>query len=116
MYVSGTGLAMDFARSTGENATGPEIIARARAGDAAAKAALARMQVRLARVVGNLTNIVDPDIVVMGGGMAALPELVEELPQHVSRYSFSGTAQVRIVRAAFGDASGVRGAALLWAQ
>ncbi len=114
MYVSGTGLAKDYARSTGETVDGPTIIGRARAGEAAAQAALARMQTRFARVVGNLVNIIDPDIVVMGGGMANLPELVEELPGLVAHYSFSGAAKVKIARAAFGDASGVRGAALLW--
>jgi len=114
MYVSGTGFVNDYARATGEKHTGPEIIARARSGEPAANAALKRLQDRFARVVANLVNVLDPDIVVMGGGMASLPELVEELPEKVTRYSFSGAANVRIVRAAFGDASGVRGAALLW--
>lgn len=114
MYVSGTGLRQDYHRVNGVKLEGPEIIARARAGEAAAVAAVARLQDRFARVVGNLANIIDPDIVVMGGGLASLPELVEELPAKVARYSFSGTAEVKITRAAFGDTSGVRGAALLW--
>lgn len=114
MYVSGTGFVNDYARATGEKLSGPEVIARARSGEPAANAVLKRLQDRFARVVANLVNVLDPDIVVMGGGMASLPELVEELPAIVSRYSFSGAAKVKIARAAFGDASGVRGAALLW--
>lgn len=114
MYVSGTGLAKDYTRATGQTLAGPDIVARARAGEEEARAALARLKSRFARVVGNLVNIIDPDIIVMGGGMARLPELVEELPDEVAQYSFSGTADVKIARAAFGDQSGVRGAALLW--
>ncbi len=114
MYVSGTGFVNDYARSTGEKLSGTKIIARARAGEVAATATLKRLQDRFARVVANLVNVLDPDIIVMGGGMASLPELVEELPPKVARYSFSGAAKVRIARATFGDASGVRGAALLW--
>jgi len=115
MYVSGTGLVKDYARSTGHLLKGPEIVARARAGEAEAGAAIARMQDRFARICANLVNVIDPDVIVMGGGMSALPELVEQLPPLIRRYSFSGTAEVVVKRAAFGEASGMRGAALLWA-
>lgn len=113
MYVSGTGLRQDYAKVNGTVLDGPAIVARARAGEAAAKAALSRMQVRLARTCANIVNCIDPDIFVMGGGMASLPEFVEELPDAVARYSFSGAARPRVARAAFED-SGVRGAARLW--
>ncbi len=107
--VSGTGLARDY----GGGITGKEIVTRARAGEAEAKAALLRLQDRFARVCANIVNVVDPDIFVIGGGLNELPELVEELPPLVARYSFSGTAQVKVARALHGEKSGVRGAARL---
>lgn len=113
MYVSGTGLRQDWARVHGEALEGPEIVARAHAGDGAAQAAIARLQDRFARVIGNIVNCLDPDIFVIGGGLSELPELVEELPKVAARYSFSGKAEPRIARARHADA-GVRGAALLW--
>ena len=115
MYVSGTGFVNDYARSTGLTLKGPEIVTRARSGEAEAKAAIVRLQDRFARICANLVNIIGPDVIVMGGGMSSLPELVEDLPPLLGRYSFSGTAQTRVVRAACGEASGMRGAALLWA-
>jgi fructokinase len=112
--VSGTGLARDYARATGRDIKGKDIVARARAGEAEAKAALARLQDRFARVCANIVNVIDPDIFVIGGGLNQMPELVEELPPLVARYSFSGSAQVKVARAQHGEKSGVRGAARLW--
>ena len=114
MYVSGTGLIADYLRSAGNTLTGKQIIEKARAGEAAAAAALARLQDRFARVCANILNILDPDVYVMGGGMSSLPELVEQLPPLIQRYSFSGTGQAHVVRAKHGGNSGVRGAARLW--
>ena len=114
MYVSGTGLIGDYQRSTGLDLTGPAIIARARGGELAAQASLKRLQDRFARICANLLNIIDPDVFVMGGGLSNLPELVEELPPLISRYTFSGQAKARVVRARHGGNSGVRGAARLW--
>ena len=114
MYVSGTGLIADYKRATGDDLTGPAIIEKARAGNAEAVAALKRLQVRLARVCANLLNIIDPDVFVMGGGLSALPELVEELPALIKPYTFSQTATPKVSRAKHGGNSGVRGAARLW--
>ncbi len=114
MYVSGTGLVLDYKRVTGFELTGQEIIARARLGAVAAAAALMRMQDRFARICANILNVIDPDIFVMGGGLSTLPELVEELPPHIARYTFSGKAIPRVERAKHGGNSGVRGAARLW--
>lgn len=113
MYVSGTGLRQDWQRLHGETLEAPDIVSRARQGDAHGLAAISRLQVRFARVIAQIINAVDPDIFIMGGGMAQLPELVEQMPEHVAPYSFSGTAKPLIARATFAD-SGVRGAALLW--
>jgi fructokinase len=114
MYVSGTGLEGDFKRVTGEALRGPDIIARARAGDAQGIAAIKRLQNRFARICAQMLNVVDPDIFVMGGGLSALPELVEDLPPLVAPYTFSGKAIPRVARAKHGGNSGVRGAARLW--
>ena len=114
MYVSGTGLVMDYARTTGFELSGPEIISRAKLGAVAASGALKRLQDRFARVCANLLNVIDPDIFVMGGGLSTLPELVEELPPLIARYTFSGKATPRVARAKHGGNSGVRGAARLW--
>jgi len=113
-YVSGTGLARDYNAQTGRDLKGAEIVARARAGEAPAKAALERLADRFARLTASLVNTLDPDIFVVGGGLSALPELVEELGARARLYSFSGSAQVKVARAAHGERSGVRGAARLW--
>jgi fructokinase len=113
-YVSGTGLQRDHLKITGEDLSGKEIVAQARAGSAAAKASLARLQDRFARIAANIGRVVDPDVFVIGGGLSELPELVEELPPLVTKYSFSGAAEARVVRAKHGETSGVRGAARLW--
>lgn len=113
-YVSGTGLQRDHSLVTGENITSKEIVTRARRGDAKARASLQRLQDRFARVAANIACVVDPDVFVIGGGLNELPELVEQLPPLISRYSFSGTAVAKVVRASHGEKSGVRGAARLW--
>ncbi len=114
MYVSGTGLVLDYARTTGFELSGPEIISRAKLGAVAASAVLKRLQTRFARICANILNVVDPDIFVMGGGLSALPELVEDLAPLIAGYTFSGEAKPRVVRAKYGGNSGVRGAARLW--
>ena len=113
-YVSGTGLQRDHRSVTGEDISAKEIVARARRGDAKAQASLHRLQERFARVAANIACVVDPDVFVIGGGLNELPELVEQLPPLISRYSFSGTAVAQVVRAKHGEKSGVRGAARLW--
>lgn len=115
-YVSGTGLARDYARVTGEDMKGPDIVARARQGDLGAKAAIDRLADRLARLTAAIVNVIDPDIFVIGGGLSGLPELVEELGPRAGRYTFSGAAIVKVARAKHGEKSGVRGAARLWSS
>lgn len=113
-YVSGTGLARDYAKATGEDLKGPDIVAKARAGETAAGAAIDRLADRLARLTAAIVNVIDPDIFVIGGGLSGLPELVEELGPRAGRYTFSGAAGVKVARARHGEKSGVRGAARLW--
>lgn len=113
-FVSGTGLARDFREATGQPLAGPEIVARAAAGDAAAQAAMERYESRLARALSALVNILDPDIIVLGGGLSNVARLYDTLPQRVARLAFSDGIETPIVAPQHGDSSGVRGAAWLW--
>jgi fructokinase len=113
-YVSGTGLQRDYQKMTGLPVTGREIVARAADGEFEAKTALERLADRFARVAANIVNVIDPDIFVIGGGLNRLPELIELQPPLIAKYSFSGAARVKVVRAVHGETSGVRGAARLW--
>ncbi len=90
------------------------IPARAAAGDERAKAALARHTDRLARGLAVIVNILDPDIIVLGGGLSNMAHLYEAVPAAMKRYVFSDFVDTPIVRAKHGDSSGVRGAAWLW--
>ncbi len=113
-WVSGSGLQRDYARVAGETLDGETIVRNARAGEGQARAALERYVHRLARGLAVICNIVDPDTIVLGGGMSNVSELYERLPDAIRRYVFSDTWSARIVPAKWGDSSGVRGAARLW--
>ena len=111
-FLSGPGLASDCdgpgARDAGS------IPARAAAGEAKAAAALARHTDRLARALGMIANILDPDVVVLGGGLSNMRHLYGELPPIMARHVFGDVARTPIVQARHGDSSGVFGAARLW--
>lgn len=120
-WVSGTGFAEDYARAalgrTGRSPNGlngRQIVALARQGDGAAMAALDRYANRLARSLAHAINILDPDVVVLGGGMSNVDELYDLVPPQLSSYVFGREAGTPIVRSRHGDSSGVRGAAWLW--
>ncbi len=114
MWVSGTGLQRDFEASTGLSRTGEEIITLRGEGDVHAVAAFDRLMDRLGRAVAVLCNIVDPDAIVLGGGLSNVPEVHQRLPDLVARRVFSDRWSAKIKPARWGDASGVRGAARLW--
>ena len=114
MWVSGTGLAADHRGSTGEDLNGEAIVARAAAGNEAARATLARHASRLARGIAHVVNIFDPEVIVLGGGLSRLAHLYDELPGLVARHAFAAEPVVTIRPPRWGDASGVRGAAWLW--
>jgi fructokinase len=114
LYISGTGFAADYRRATGRTLAGANIAAAARAGDAQAAAALARYLDRLGRGLAVICNVIDPDVIVLGGGMSNVPELYARLPEEIGRWIFSDVCLTRIVPAKYGDSSGVRGAAMLW--
>lgn len=113
-WISGPALTADHQRRSGEALTGEQIHERARAGDPAAEASLDRFQDRLARGLATIINIVDPDVIVLGGGLSNMPDLAAEVRQRLPGYVFSDQVTTRIVRNAHGDSSGVRGAAWLW--
>lgn len=113
-WVSGTGFVEDHRRVTGAALPAPEIVARAAAGDADAAASYQRYLSRLARGLAHVVNLIDPDVIVAGGGMSNIPSLYKDLPPAMRPYVFSDACATPIVPAAHGDSSGVRGAAWLW--
>ena len=114
-WVSGSGLQRDHLERTGQALDAPGIVAAGRAGEAAAVESLDRYIDRLGRAIAMTANLVDPDVFVLGGGMSNVTELYERLPPVVERHAFSDRWEGRIAPAVWGDASGVRGAARLWA-
>jgi fructokinase len=113
-WISGTGLEADYERATKTKLRGKEIIARSEAGEAAALASLARYEDRLTRSLAQMINILDPDVIVLGGGVSQVPRLYQNVPQRLKEYVFGREADTPVVVAKHGDASGVRGAAWLW--
>jgi fructokinase len=114
-FLSGPAVARDHRQTTGENLTAVEITARASSGDAAAEATLARYEERMARALASVINILDPDVIVLGGGMSNIERLYANVPRLWGRYAFSDRVDTRLVPPRHGDSSGVRGAAWLWA-
>jgi fructokinase len=115
-WLSGPALAAEFARATGGRMTGPQIAALAADGDLDANVVLARYEERLAKALAHLVNILDPDIIVLGGGLSNLDRLYKNVAPLLARFAFSDTVETTIVRNRWGDSSGVRGAAWLWPE
>ena len=113
-WVSGTALADDYARATNERLTGEAIVAHAANGNTAAQGTLDRHASRLARGLALITNILDPEVIVLGGGLSQLPYLYRVLPDLIVRHLFADHAAPDVRPPKWGDASGVRGAARLW--
>ncbi len=113
-WISGTGLEADYERATKIKLPGKEIVARSEAGEAAALACLERYEDRLTRSLAQMINILDPDIIVLGGGVSQVPRLYRNVPARLKEYVFGREADTPVVVAKHGDASGVRGAAWLW--
>jgi fructokinase len=113
-FLSGPGLARDYIVLGGDDLSAAEVAERAEKGDARAVACLDRYARRLARAIASVINVVDPDVVVLGGGLAKMTDLYNRVPQLWGPHIFSDHVSTRLVRAKHGDASGVRGAAWLW--
>jgi fructokinase len=114
LYISGTGFEADHARHAETSITAPAIIAALRAGDAAAAGTFDRYLDRLARGLAAVCDLLDPDVIVLGGGMSNVDELYAALPAALAAQVFSDVFETPIRRAVHGDSSGVRGAAWLW--
>jgi predicted NBD/HSP70 family sugar kinase len=113
-FLSGPGLARDYAREAGRERAGPDIAALAAAGDAPAEVALGRYEERLARALAHVINLLDPDAVVLGGGLSNLERLYRTVPERWGRWVFSDRVDTLLLPPRYGDSSGVRGAAWLW--
>ena len=113
-YISGAGFERDHAAATGRALKAEAVVQAARQGDAAAATSLDRYVHRLGRALAAVTNILDPDAVVLGGGMSNVEELYQRAPAAIAPYVFSDVFQTPVLKAAHGDSSGVRGAAWLW--
>ncbi len=113
-FVSGPGLRAAHRAATGCDLDAAAIADRASAGDAAAAASLARYEDRLARALASVLNVLDPDVVVLGGGLSNIDRLYANVPALWRAYAFSDTVTTPLRRARHGDSSGVRGAAWLW--
>ncbi len=113
-WVSGPALSADHARAGNDEADAETIAGRAAEGDEAARATLMRHVDRLARALASIVNVVDPDVVVLGGGLSQLPHLYRDLPQLMAPFIFSQSPAIDIRPPKHGPESGVRGAAWLW--
>ena len=113
-FLSGPGLARDHHRRTGARLDAAAIAAAAARGEREASATLDRYERRMARALASVVNVMDPDVIVIGGGLSNIRRLYESVPRLWGEYVFSDAVDTGVVPAAHGDASGVRGAAWLW--
>ncbi len=113
-FVSGTGLCADYQRRTGNLLKGKEIAELASQGDETAMLALEAYERRLAKSIASVINIIDPDVVVLAGGVCNIEQLYDTVPKLLEEYTFGGECYTPIKAAVHGDSSGVRGAAWLW--
>jgi fructokinase len=113
-FLSGPALAREYAEGGGATVTAQEVASRALAGEPHALEVLARYEDRMARALASVMNLLDPDVIVLGGGLSNIDRLYERVPQLWMPHVFSDHVATRLVRARHGDSSGVRGAAWLW--
>jgi fructokinase len=112
-FLSGPGLARDYAQGHSASLSAEEIVARS-ASEEAAGQALLRYENRLARALASIINVLDPEVIVLGGGLSNIEQLYANIPKLWGKWVFSDVVRTRLVRNAHGDSSGVRGAAWLW--
>ncbi|AUN96261.1 ROK family protein [Pseudazoarcus pumilus] len=113
-WLSGPGVVADHAHHTGLELDVREIVRAAEAGEQCAEATLERFERRLARALASVINVLDPDVIVLGGGLSSIARLYRNVPRLWREHIFSDVVETRLAAAAHGDASGVRGAAWLW--
>lgn len=113
-WISGTGFCKSYEKNSGQLLKGNEIVALAEEGDTLARRALTRYENRLARALSTLVNSIDPDVIVLGGGMSNVDRLYKNVPELIPQWVFGREFSTPIRKAEHGDSSGVRGAAFLW--
>ena len=118
-FLSGPGMTADHERRTGRREQPRDIVAAVNRGDRAAIATMERYEHRMARALAGVINVLDPDVIVLGGGMSNIDRLYDNVPRLWSQWVFAATGstpdvRTRLLQAKYGDASGVRGAAFLW--
>lgn len=113
-FVSGPAVTADHAAMAGETLTAHSVVQRAAQGDAACAATIARLIDRLGRGLAGVVNLLDPDVIVLGGGLSNADTLYQRLPGAIARWAFTDRLDTPVRRATHGDSSGVRGAAWLW--
>lgn len=115
-FLSGTGFQNDYERQTGRPMKAKDIVDAAMKGDTDANAALERYEDRLARGLATIINLLDPDVIVLAGGMSNVQRLYTSVPALWERYAFTDRVDTKLRAPVHGDSSGVRGAAWLWPQ
>ena len=115
-WLSGPAFTRSYQLATGETLSGAEITQRAAADEPAAQAILDQYHHLLAFALSVVINILDPEVIVLGGGMSNVQSIYTEVPKYLERYVFSDQFSNRLVQAKHGDSSGVRGAAWLWGE
>jgi len=115
-FLSGPGLARDHAAATRSMVEPEKIVELAEQGDDQADATLARYEMRLARALAGVINLIDPHAIVLGGGLSGLPRLYDAVPRLWDPFVFSDRVDTRLLPPVHGDSSGVRGAAWLWSD
>ena len=115
-FLSGAGLHLDYRRETGLEISGPELSKRLEQQEQAAERVMARYENRLARSLATVINLLDPEVIVLGGGLSNLVRLYERIPRIWAEYIFSDVVRTRLLPPRHGDSSGVRGAAWLWPE
>lgn len=113
-WLSGPGLERDYALYSGKSVSADEIVTLAQGGDSIAEAALVRYENRMARSLASVINLLDPDVIVLGGGISNIQRLYHNVPAIWGDYVFSDSVTTRLLPPKHGDSSGVRGAAWLW--
>jgi fructokinase len=115
-FVSGTGFAIDYQRLSGVARKGAEIVKLLEQQDPVAALAMSRYEIRLAKSLAQVVNLIDPDVIVLGGGMSNVDRLYQTVPTLMKKWVFGGECETPVLKAMHGDSSGVRGAAWLWPE
>ena len=113
-YISGVGLSVSYEKEAGQSLCAEQIVALAESGDLQAERSLQRYERRMAKSLAHVINILDPEVIVLGGGMSNVKRLYHNVPEIWSEYIFSDDVATRLLAPAHGDSGGVRGAAWLW--